>query len=159
MDNQLAPNKTGNQFGRLDPSSTGYDQMAGNPNMMGMAPQMYPGQNGMAFQGGQMPMHGMGAGMGMQSMMQGGTGSQDRTREVAQKIRRYKECGERAAQRLSQIVREPVDATDESVENALAKVLKNGTYKEVAKAFIAGAKYAHSCAEKETAGEEAAEQY
>ena len=159
MDNQLAPNKTGNQFGRLDPSSTGFDQMAGNPNMMGMAPQMYPGQNGMAFQGAQMPMQGMGAGMGIQSMMQGGTGSQDRTREVAQKMRRYKECGERAAQRLSQIVREPVDATDESVENALAKVLKNGTYKEAAKAFLAAAKYAHSCAEKETAGEEAAEQY
>lgn len=113
MDNQLAPNKTG------------------NPNMMGM-----------------------GAGM-----MQGGTGGQDRTREVAQKMRRYKECGERAAQRLSQIVREPVDATDESVENALVKVLKNGTYKEAAKAFLAAAKYAHSCAEKETAGEEAAEQY
>lgn len=70
MDNQLAPNKTGNQYGGLDPSSTGFDQMAGNPNMMGMAPQMYPGQNGVAFQGAQMPMQGMGAGMGMQSMMQ-----------------------------------------------------------------------------------------
>lgn len=158
MDNQLAPNKTGNQFGRLDPSSTGFDQMAGNPNMMGMAPQMYPGQNGLAFQGTQMPM-GMGSGMGMQPMMQGGTGGQDRTREVALKMRRYKECGEHAAQRLSQIVREPVDATDESVENALAKALKNGTFKEAAKAIIAAAKYAHSCAEKETAGEEAAEQY
>lgn len=146
MDNQLAPNKTGNQFGRLDPSSTGFDQMAGNPNVMGLAPQMYPGQNGMAFQVAQMPM-------------QGGMGGQDRTRDVAQKMRRYKECGEHAAQRLSQIVREPVDATDESVENALAKVLRNGTFKEAAKAIIAAAKFAHSCAEKETAGEEAAEQY
>lgn len=51
MQDQLAPNKTGNQYGRLDPSSTGFDQMAGNPNMMGMAPQMQAAKTASASTG------------------------------------------------------------------------------------------------------------
>lgn len=43
MQDQLPPNKTGNERGMLDPSSTGYDREIGNQNRMGIGMGMREG--------------------------------------------------------------------------------------------------------------------
>ena len=112
MQDQLAPNKTGNQMGRLDPSSTGYDQEAGNQNLMGTMPQRYGSQGGMAMRSS------------MQTpMMQGGEGGSRR-----EKMRIYREKHREAKETFARIAGVPVETEADAVE-VMARKLKGGTYR------------------------------
>lgn len=131
MQDQLAPNKTGNQMGRLDPSSTGYDQEAGNQNLMGTMPQRYGSQGGMAMRSA------------MQTpMMQGGEGGSRR-----EKMRIYREKHREAKETFARIAGVPVESEADAVE-VMARMLKGGTYREVAQLIFASAHFCWACDEK-----------
>lgn len=131
MQDQLAPNKTGNQMGRLDPSSTGYDQEAGNQNLMGTMPQRYGSQGGMAMRSA------------MQTpMMQGGEGGSRR-----EKMRIYREKHREAKETFARIAGVPVETEADAVE-VMARKLKGGTYREVAQLIFASAHFCWACDEK-----------
>lgn len=131
MQDQLAPNKTGNQMGRLDPSSTGYDQEAGNQNLMGTMPQRYGSQGGMAMRSA------------MQTpMMQGGEGGSRR-----EKMRIYREKHREAKETFARIAGVPVETEADAV-TVMARALKEGTYREVAQLIFASAHFCWACDEK-----------
>lgn len=118
-------------MGRLDPSSTGYDQEAGNQNLMGTMPQRYGSQGGMAMRSA------------MQTpMMQGGEGGSRR-----EKMRIYREKHREAKETFARIAGVPVETEADAVE-VMARKLKGGTYREVAQLIFASAHFCWACDEK-----------
>lgn len=124
MQDQLPPNKTGNERGMLDPSSTGYDRETGSQNRMGTMQAM------------------QGAGMGMrQGSSYGGAGDR------REKMRIYREKHREAKETFARIAGEPVETEADAV-SVMAKALKGGTYREVAQLIFASAHFCWACDER-----------
>lgn len=125
MQDQLPPNKTGNERGMLDPSSTGYDREMGNQNRIGTMQTMRSA--------------GMGIGMGMREGAQ--------TVERREKMRIYREKHREAKETFARIGGMPVETEADAVE-VMARKLKGGTYREVAQLIFASAHFCWACDEK-----------